>query len=84
MLIEFDNKTIKFNLPEPIVIPFDDMTVEELQQLLFDLRFGECRSWMDNEVIEQSMGEIKKILRDKYNLYHHYIEDSEGNIIELL
>ena len=84
MLIEFDNKTIKFNLPEPIVIPFDDMTVEELQQLLFDLRFGECRSWMDNEVIEQSMEEIKKILRDKYNLYHHYIEDSEGNIIELL
>lgn len=82
MLIEFDNMTIKFNLPEPISIPFDDMTVEELQQLLLDLKYGECRSWMDNDDIEKSIEVLKQILRDKYNLYHHYIEDSEGNIIE--
>lgn len=84
MLIEFDNMAIRFNLPEPVVIPLEEMTAKQLQHLLLDLKYGECRSWMDKEDIEKGIEEIKKILRDKYNLYHYYIEDPEGNIIDWL
>jgi hypothetical protein len=82
MLIEYDNMTLKFNLPEPIIVPFNEMTAKELQSLLLDLKYGECRGWLDKDTIEESIKEICRLLREKYNLYHHFFYDSEGNIIE--
>ncbi|EOC99367.1 hypothetical protein [Caldisalinibacter kiritimatiensis] len=76
MLIEYDNMTLRFNLSEPIVTKFEDMTVEELMKLRFQLVKGYYDNISSDEQ-QKAIEDVDRIFKEKFNLYHHYIDDIE-------
>jgi hypothetical protein len=74
MLIEMDGMTLRFNLPEPIVTKFEDMSKEELLGLAYYLTRGEASKTMSKEEIETGINHINQILKDKFGIYSYFIE----------
>jgi hypothetical protein len=73
MLIELDGMTLRYNLPEPIITSFENMSKEQLLSLAIGLQ-NSSNEVISAEEISAALESIDKILKQKYNIYSYYLE----------